>query len=319
MRDASFILFKLTSQEYSWRGLFWVFGVFFGTLLFAALAGPWVWWAAGAIDAASPNAATAYILDKGFPKTFDRLRWIPLLLLAPVVMYRLGVLSWGGLGFAWQGSASLRSMAGWWLVGLATLVVAAIGQAYFTSLTWRPDATLSRLAGEAALAALAGLLLALLEEGILRGFLLRAFYTAVRPVWAVLLSAALFAALHFKDYPWDAASQVSLGTGFYAAWQMSTSLLHTFELAQFINLMLVGVALNLLFLRTGSLWPGVGLHAGWVCVLKVYKECVWADPESGLARHFWGTQVVLNGWWVACVLGALCIWLTLVKRKATLA
>lgn len=308
-RDSTFILFNLGSEQYSVRGLGWVLGTFFGALLFAAFAAPLFWWLFVAIEALAPNGATAYILEKGFPKTFDRLRWIPLIILTPIIMHRVGMLSWKGLGFGWHGKQSLQGIAGWWLVGIVTLIVAAIGQATFTSLTWRPDATLDRLFVVALTAALSGIILGLLEEAILRGFLLRAFYTAMHPVLAVVLSAAFFAAVHFKDFAYDNTAEVTIASGLIVAWLTATSIFHTFELANFINLFLVGFALNLLFLRTRSLWPCVGLHAGWVWVLKVYKECVWADPEESLARQFWGTQVVLNGYWVSCVLGLLCIWL----------
>ena len=65
-----------------------------------------------------------------------------------------------------------------------------------------------------------------------------------------------------------------------------------------LTLILGGVALGLACLRTGNLWFAIGLHAGWVFWLKVFKTVT--APGAGEGGAFWGTDKLLDGW-LACV------------------
>lgn len=70
----------------------------------------------------------------------------------------------------------------------------------------------------------------LMEETIFRGFLLKSFFGKFNPWWAIAFSSLLFAAAH-----------------------LSFTLLPLY--------FLMGVLLALVYLRTGSLWPGITFHA----------------------------------------------------------
>ncbi|WP_426663430.1 CPBP family intramembrane glutamic endopeptidase [Rhodanobacter aciditrophus] len=75
----------------------------------------------------------------------------------------------------------------------------------------------------------------LVEELLFRGVLLSALLRRLRPVWAMLASATMFALVHLPDLHW--------------LWYALP------------NLALLGVVLAWLRLRSGSLWPAVIAHA----------------------------------------------------------
>jgi len=76
-------------------------------------------------------------------------------------------------------------------------------------------------------------------------------------------------------------------------------------LAEFATLFAVGGVLTLARMRTGSLWAGIGLHAGWVFGLKWFSGLMsyqkgwlpWIGPnlKVGLVPLL---VVILTGWLV---------------------
>ena len=150
----------------------------------------------------------------------------------------------------------------------------------------------------------AGFVVALVEEAVFRGIVLRIFYTALSPFYAVFLSSLFFAFVHFKQLPHEIASpegSVTVSSGFLAAFWTVFSIIHTFDVIPFLNLTLVGMVLGLLFLRSHSLWPCVGLHGGWVAFIAVYDKLVVS--QSGAVQSFFGSSRMLDGLLSAVLLG----------------
>ena len=54
----------------------------------------------------------------------------------------------------------------------------------------------------------------------------------------------------------------------------------TVSLDSFLALAAVGVFLSLIRLKTGSLAQCIGVHAGWVLVIKVFRKMTDLDPMS---------------------------------------
>lgn len=153
---------------------------------------------------------------------------------------------------------------------------------------------------------LAGLLLGPIEEFVFRGVLFtwlrdRAFRGRV---WAaVVATSAVYALLHFVDARrppigpdpgvMDALRLLSApfrATGDWSAWWPAA-----------VGLFLFGLVLNLLLLRTGSLYASIGLHAGCVVVLRLVPY-VATFATSDVLR--WGTKRIYDGMagWIAIVL-----------------
>ncbi len=283
------ILFGRKPPERSWRGLVYLAVFFFGSLLFAAAASPLVYWGAAAWAEAFPHPFLRYLADHPFPRYFDRLRWLAVLAGLPWLLRACGLRSWRRLGFTGDWKASLR----WFAAGAVLAGAAVLAQALQASPPAREGLGWPLFFSVLPAALLTGLLVALIEETVFRGVVLRLFRAALRPWPAILLSALFFAWVHFKKIPWQDSAVVSVGSGFYAAGATAISPFLAFSACRFINLLLAGAAFNLLFLRSRSLWPCAGLHAGWIFLVKAYGRL--ADIPSGRTTWWRGTEAVIDG------------------------
>ena len=153
-------------------------------------------------------------------------------------------------------------------------------------------------------ATLSAVVVALLEELVFRAVVFGAL-RRVWPLWpALLASAALYSAVHFLARV-EHVGAVEWNSGLVLLPRMMAGLT-TAEtlLPAALTLLLGGVALGLAYQRTGNLWFAIGLHAGWVFWLKVFKTVTM--PGAGAGSAFWGTEKLLDGW-LACLVMAVVV------------
>jgi len=154
---------------------------------------------------------------------------------------------------------------------------------------------------------LSGLAVAFIEETFFRG----AMFSAIRRnggiAAALLLTSLLYAALHFlKPQPLPDGSAVDLAgavTGYLSAF---TYMFRWEHLDSFVALFLVGLFLALVRLRTGHIAWSIGLHAGWVMVIKTAHSVSYYDHRTELS---WlaGSYDGMIGWLAAGWIGLLCL------------
>jgi membrane protease YdiL (CAAX protease family) len=310
-RDARFVLFGRGPEETSWRGVGLLAVVFVGSLVVAALLTPPAYWLVESWHARTGSANAQWLLDKGVDVYFDRLRMILIVLGLPWLLSVCHLWSRRRLGLASDANSS-RNFALGLLAGIALVGLLAAGQMCFTGITPRAQVNwlgllLSALAG--------GLILGLLEETIFRGLILRIFYTSTRRPWlALAVTSAFFAYTHFK-VPTSVWQHVAPGvhgdTGFFVAYWTTFGITENFDLAQFIALWLLGMVLGALTLRTGSLTPNIGLHAGLVAAMIFYRGACSFEPGPG--RAFWGGGGLTDGWAAVIMLGLIL--LVIILRK----
>lgn len=133
-------------------------------------------------------------------------------------------------------------------------------------------------------AAAIGIAVALMEETLFRGALLGIVRWMSGPILAVIVSAAFYAALHFIGtywttdlalVGWDTGFRISLDGFSHLANAPPDSLL-----ALFLAGLLLGVIRAFI---PGSLGYCVGIHAGWVFIIKSAKPLTRFVPESSYA------------------------------------
>jgi len=95
-----------------------------------------------------------------------------------------------------------------------------------------------------------GFCIALLEECVFRGYILRQLLNKFSPLAALLLSTVPFAALHFLFY--DNLSIIMV-------------------IIAIMNLTLAGILLGLLYLKTKNIWLAVGFHTFWNYAQSMYN------------------------------------------------
>ena len=298
-RDQDFILFGLGRDQVSWRGMAYLGVVFFGSLAFAALLTHPVFWTAEWWHLRTGSRNAQWLMSKGEIAIFDRLRWFAILVGLPWL-----------LRVCWSAPAmrlpfdrtALRAGASAFALGLALVAVLAGVQLMAAPVTARPGSHWTRV-----LAFLSGgLVVGLVEETIFRGLVLRAVYTATRrPSWALVLTSIFFAYAHFgvpSGATVRAGSMIGFEAGPVIAWWTLAGITVDFDPARFGSLFLLGMVLGMVRLRSASLWPAIGLHAGVVFGMLAYSDRYALDAHG--ASALWDSTRLVNGW---AAVGALSV------------
>ncbi len=205
-----------------------------------------------------------------------------------------------------------------WLLGALILLVLAVNLLLLeVRVPGIPaEGWLLDLLGKSIQVLIGGLLTALLEETFFRG----ALYSAIRRGGgarsAILWSSFLFALLHFmKPHPLPA----DVAFDWLGTWQM---FIHVFvdafqwrHLDSMAALFLVGVFLAMVRERSGHIGWCIGLHAGWIFVIRVTRHLTddnQASPNVWLVGDYDGVIGWLAvGWTGLLILG---FWLWTQKR-----
>lgn len=155
-----------------------------------------------------------------------------------------------------------------------------------------------------------GLAVALIEETVMRGALHSAIARESGQMAAVWLIAPLFAVLHFfakthVDSP-DWTSGFRLLAGSFAPLGNLRDVLDSLLAWAAVSLLL-----SLTRLLTGNIASAVGLHAGWVVVLRLLQEAT----GSGTVHSEWvGSFDGLLGYWMLPWAGAIAVVLWAARR-----
>jgi uncharacterized protein len=253
---------------------------------------------------------TSHIASWPFHRVFGRIAMLTAIAGLVWLCRRLGVVTRRDLGYGLPRSRFLRVAALGWLTGIAT---ASLGAAFLlgTGLRIVTDPALASAAHVARLLWIglsSGLAVALIEETVMRGALHTAIERESGQWSAALLTAPLFAVLHFFAKPHIDAPGWMSGFELLAR---SFAPLASFAvvLDSLLAWLAVSLVLSLTRILTGNIATAIGLHAGWVVVLRILQE----STGTGTLRSAWvGRFDGLLGYWVlpwAAAVGLL-LWLT---------
>lgn len=166
-----------------------------------------------------------------------------------------------------------------------------------------------------------GLAVALLEEFVFRGALQSLAAKLLRPRALFFTLAAFFAVVHFFNPPHGLeAGTVTATTGLWMVGQIFAHFFSQFAnpsflLAEFAVLFAIGLVLGYTRMKTGSLWLGIGLHAGWVFGVKTLSPLATRAFEPGAMMPWLGETLRVGA--VSCfvvLLTGFVLWLWLRKR-----
>ena len=129
----------------------------------------------------------------------------------------------------------------------------------------------------------------LVEEILFRGFILGLLLRSLGARSALFWTTFIFAIVHFLKPPAGfslPASQVNWHSGFDVIGAIFGHFGNVdFLLAEFFTLFAVGWVIGQARLTTGSLWPGMGLHAGWVFGLKYFSLLTHGSKALNRGDH----------------------------------
>ena len=178
--------------------------------------------------------------------------------------------------FAAQFGASLA-------VGVLTMLAVAAVMNGLAIRELLPELGASRLAVALASGLATGLVVGLVEETFFRGLMFGAIRRESGPRAAILLTAIVYAAIHFLARTSIPAADVGPASGFV----LLGGVLRWFGdpaavVDAFLSLLAVGVLLGMVRQWTGSIAACIGLHMGWVWVIKATMDTTRAVPDAPL-------------------------------------
>jgi membrane protease YdiL (CAAX protease family) len=264
------------------------FAWFLGTLLAAALA--------AAALAYPVFELTSRVASWPFHRVAARLA----MLAAAAGLYwlcrRLGIATKRGLGYGLPRRRFFMVCAVWGALGIVTggLGAGFLLAAHLRTPTHAAASTLHLLL----VALSSGIAVALIEETVMRGAMHTAIARESGELAAALLTAPLFAVLHFFARAHIPADQVHWMSGFELLARSFAPLgSPALVLDAFLAWLAVGLLLSLTRVLTGNIAVSIGLHAGWVVVLRVLMDAT--APGRGVAFSSWvGAFDGLLGYWI---------------------
>jgi hypothetical protein len=278
------------------RAALWFLAAMFGTLVLAALVAWPVW-----------LVVHALVPDWPFHRVVSRF-WQLLLLAGLLVALRgLGLRGRSDWGYGLPRPVFLRQFAIGLAIGLATMLPMSIAMGALGILDLRPGFGFALLLQAVGSGALAGLGVAILEETFFRGLMFRAVSRESGFAVAAWSTALIYSAIHFLARARIPADEVAWDSGIRLLGGALANFAEPFAVADsFVTLVLVGLLLAFVRERTGAIAACIGLHMGWVWVIKGTTIVTRVDTEADaafLVSSFDGYTGWLVAGWAALLIG----------------
>jgi membrane protease YdiL (CAAX protease family) len=253
-------------------------------------------------------AGFAEVFGGPFARYFDRMRYVALLILWPLVAWWIAYKSWRDFGWGRVGAAlAIFGVAVASTFGVVAYVLVGVGD-----LVWPPWGQMVWLMG---VGVASGVGVALIEEPLFRGILQRGA-TLRLGVAGVAVAALAFALLHGRPEV-AVAAPYDLADGLAVAWAHLTQPGRGLTPLMLTNICLLGAALGLLYYRSGSLWVAIAMHAGVVAVASPATAILRMNMEGVRFTYLldiWPTTLLLALW---CIGAAFYRWPAEKRKDAT--
>ena len=280
------------------------FAWFLGSILLAGLIGACIAYPAYELTSSFANFA--------FHRVAGRIFMLVLVLVLAWLCRHLNLRQKHAFGYGLPWRRFLKVCLLWGAVGIAT---ASVGAAFLLNTHLRIGASgfipsASSFARIFLVGVGSGIGVALIEETVFRGVMHTAIERESGPWMAALLTAPLFAVLHFIAKAPIPAADVGWGSGFDLLLLSFAPLGHpALVLDAFLSWLAVGLILSLTRVLTGNIAVAIGLHAGWVVVLRMLHQSTtsgdspaysaWVGRFDGLLGYWllpWGVAIAAALW-----------------------
>ncbi len=266
------------------------------TLILAALLAPWLYHLGKTVHRQGwlDTGVTGYIhgaLDRAsFARYFNRAVMIVALLGLIPLIRSLRFRGWRDLRIHKNPCAGMDLLAGF-LLGAGFLLF--MGAAFLYMDLFMPEAEPEW--GDAPKFMASAIAVGIIEEVFFRGAILGVCLRRLRMVSAVLITSIIYAVVHFIKAP-KKPEILEADVHWHTGFEMLGRALSMFGqwnlfIAEFLTLLMIGIVLAVVRLRTRSLWLPIGLHAGWVLGYKLFNEVT--DKNAALLRE-WSPWVGLD-------------------------
>ncbi len=237
---------------------------------------------------------TIYISEQPFRRIFNRV------ILVTIIIVVLPFWKWIGIKFEikplFRKKRAVSRFLVWFIIGFICIAALMYAQVY-AGIRIPREKSLKIFS-----ALLSALTVALLEETIFRGVILQSFLQKISKYKAIFIVSAIFALVHLfslghflksiKEFAPDGSSAFDgfkLVATFFLPLKDSVNVV-----PGLIGLFLAGWLLAELTVRNKSLWPAIGLHAGWVFTIKMLGR-IWKYPSTTTPSWFFGEKFAATG------------------------
>ncbi|HLG53599.1 MAG TPA: CPBP family glutamic-type intramembrane protease [Steroidobacteraceae bacterium] len=278
------------------RAISWFLAVIAGTLVLAAIV---AWPVYQLIHALEP--------DWPFHKVVSRFWQVLMLAGIGLAVWRLRLRRHADWGYGLPRARFLRQAGLGLAFGIATMLPMALVIVALGIRDVRPGLDAALLLNGLAAGALTGFAVALIEETFFRGLMFRAVLRESGLATALASTAFLYSAIHFLTRIRIPHEELGPDSGIALLGVALARFAEPSVIADaFLTLVIVGLLLGLVRYWTGSIAAGIGLHMGWVCVIKTTAATTRLDetaPWSVLVSLFDGfTGWLLAGWGILILL-----------------
>ncbi len=222
-------------------------------------------------------------LDEGVP---SRTPQVIGLLFALVYLRTVSPLSWQTIGLRSAAGNGAGQLARGFMAGV--LIVSALAASLYLlglhAVIPGRDYDSAAIALLILKALVTGFAVAVFEEILFRGALLGGLLRRSRhATTAVIVVSAVYAAVHFLDYPPPAANEtLNWLTGPARFGEVIANMFKPETLDAFLTLFTLGILLGMMRVRNGNIILCIGLHAGIVAMIKISRYFLAYRDGSGL-------------------------------------
>ena len=159
-------------------------------------------------------------------------------------------------------------------------------------------------------AVLSGLIIGLIEESLLRGLLQTQITQATNALVAVITVSFIYSSVHFLQAPeLEPLQTIRWYSGFNVLFSAFTNLGQIGSDADsWIALFFAGVLLALIRMHTNNILWCIGLHAGWVSHIKIFKSFTDRDNNAACATLAGNYDKYIGELSAAWIIGLLICW-----------
>ena len=268
----------------------------------AALAAPWIY------QGLQSFAAEGSVLDAPFHRVTSRIVLVTVALLLYPAYKLSGIRSKAACGLTGSPDRFKLVRLGLGLGIGSMLIVYLLGVALGVFVWDTGDKSSSYLVRKTLQALVGGLAIGIFEEILFRGFIHAALRKSLGTVAAVILGSFFFSIVHFMR-PVNPEVINQWNSGFLLMGNLFARAGDSF-LQEASTLFCMGLVLSVLCQWTKSVYIAIGLHAGWVWVMMLFR--IFTDNQNNLV-WLYGTNEWVSKAWMGPILSLIflgAIWLT---------
>ena len=257
------------------------------------------------------------LIDTSFERALSRSILVCAVLLFYPAYKLLNLESFNTIGFPY--TAYKTSLAKAWLLGLIMLLPVS---GYFIGCgfrLWEPLAAAPYLKPLASIATaiIAGLIIGLIEETLFRGLMQTILANSFGLILGLLCVNFVYSSVHFLTIPEDIVIETANWfTGFsmfFAAFSPLGDIQTIWD--SWFALFAAGLFLSFVRLKTNNLMWCIGIHAGWVAHIKIFKGFTDRDTNANCADLAGSYDRYVGELSLIWILLVLAIWGLLYMRK----